>query len=112
MRFAGTRPAGRTNQQVVGGAIMWGRRSALVLFVGGLAASCLALSGALADEQADAARVPALISQLGSRQYAERVAAMRELNALGAAALPLLRQAAEYPDAEIRRRADDLVVAI
>jgi hypothetical protein len=50
-------------------------------------------------------QIPALIAQLGSSRFAEREAAVRELDARGEAALPALRQAQCNADPEVRRRA-------
>ena len=84
-----------------------------------LAAVCwmtLAAAAARADEPAappaaDAA-VEQLVAQLGDNDYRVRDEASRELKAAGARALPALRKALAHPDAEIRRRANDLVPAI
>jgi hypothetical protein len=46
-----------------------------------------------------------LIAQLTHQKYAERVAAMKALEAKGEAALPALRKAAEKGDLELQRRA-------
>src|SRR4051794_16980366 len=53
--------------------------------------------------------IPKLIAQLGGRKFKDRESATQELNALGAAALPALRQAAQTKDPEIRQRAEVLV---
>lgn len=82
--------------------------------VAGLALGVLV--GALrADPGKDgtADRVARLIEQLGDRQYARREAAGRELEAVGEPALPALRRAAAgADDAEVRRRAEQVVGAI
>ena len=67
----------------------------------------LLLAGAPAFAQPD--RADRLIQQLGSPVFAEREEAMKALDALGAAALDALKKAAKHPDAETRRRAEDLV---
>src|SRR5262249_36804674 len=60
-----------------------------------------------------AAHIAALVRQLGSDQFAEREAAVRELTAVGQPALEAVRQAAAgAEDAEVRQRAADLVVRI
>jgi hypothetical protein len=57
-----------------------------------------------------AARVSRLIARLGSDDFAEREAATRELEAVGAPALAALREvAAKTEDEEVRRRAGELV---
>src|SRR5262245_10668624 len=70
----------------------------VTLFTGPLAA---------ADEQ-----VGRLITQLGSKQFAEREAASAALDALGEPALASLRKARTSEDAEISRRAEGLVARI
>jgi hypothetical protein len=61
------------------------------------------------QDQADAECVAALIQQLGSPRFDEREAATRALDALGPAALEPLRKALPSQDAEVRRRAVQLV---
>jgi uncharacterized protein (TIGR03067 family) len=57
-----------------------------------------------------AAEIDRLIQQLGSHRFAERGAATKALDSVGEAALPALRRAAkEDADAEVRRRAGQLV---
>jgi hypothetical protein len=53
-----------------------------------------------------------LIARLGSASYEEREEATRALDALGESALPLLRKAMAGDDAEVVRRATELVEAI
>jgi hypothetical protein len=61
----------------------------------------------------DAARIDQLITQLGSEFYAEREVATKALNRAGAPALEPLQRACEgSDDAEIRRRAERLIMAI
>ncbi len=63
--------------------------------------------------QDDSTQIDRLIKQLGSEQFAEREAASRELAAYGESALPALRRAAAGSgDAEVRRRARELVRTI
>lgn len=50
-----------------------------------------------------------LITQLGSREFAKREQAAKELQARGPAVLPVLRQAATHKDAEVRRRVAELI---
>jgi hypothetical protein len=52
-------------------------------------------------------RVRALVRRLGDDSFEEREKAARELVAAGAAAVPLLRQAARDSDAEVARRAEE-----
>ncbi len=81
-----------------------------------IATLCLALVlgttsifSAVPTENAQAARIAQLISQLGSEQYAEREAAARALDTIGPPAVEALRKAAASDDPEIRRRAQALV---
>src|SRR5262245_45360548 len=58
-------------------------------------------------------RIAELIGKLGSPKFAERQAATKELNEIGAAALPALRKAAaDGGEAETQNRARQLVAAI
>lgn len=66
----------------------------------------------IASTAGDSDSLPALIARLGSLKFAEREAASRALDAQGAAALPLLREACNAEDLEIRRRAEALVLRI
>ena len=66
-----------------------------------------------AGTKADPDRIAALILQLGSRKYATREAATRELRAIGEPAwYPLRKAAAASPDEEARRRAKQLAQEI
>jgi HEAT repeat protein len=68
-----------------------------------------------ADEPASAAPEQAIqrwIDQLGSERFKEREQAARELSKLGKSALPGLKGASQSPDAEVRRRAQQLVERI
>src|SRR5262245_50950385 len=53
--------------------------------------------------------VKRLIDQLGSERFEDREQATQELSKLGRAALPSLKEATKSPDAEVRRRAQQLV---
>lgn len=68
----------------------------------------LVLGGVVSTRAAEP-NVVRLIGQLGSDTYADREDAGKALEAAGAAALPLLRKAAEGDDPEVRRRAAGLV---
>jgi hypothetical protein len=57
-------------------------------------------------------RITDLINQLGSKNYRERDAATKELDAIGAPAMEALRNAAKNPDMEIADRAAALVIKI
>ena len=56
-----------------------------------------------------ASSVSALITQLGSEQFAEREAASRALEKIGAAALPALQAAARSENPEVRSRAAQII---
>jgi hypothetical protein len=53
-----------------------------------------------------------LVEQLGSNEFRLRQEAERRLRAEGARALPALRKGLGHPEAEVRRRARDLIPAI
>src|SRR5262245_47149490 len=57
-------------------------------------------------------RIDQLIAHLGSKQFAERDAATRALDALGEPVLEALRKARTSEDAEVSRRAEELVAQI
>src|SRR5262249_11728540 len=57
-------------------------------------------------------QITRLITQLGSRRFAERETATRTLDTLGAPALPALKKASQVDDPEIARRAEELVARI
>jgi hypothetical protein len=69
--------------------------------------------GGTVDDKPSAAEIKKLIEQLGSSQFAERVAASKRLQEIGKPALANLQKAAaETKDAELRRRAKDLIEKI
>jgi len=57
-------------------------------------------------------RVARLVAELGSSRFADRDRASRELDAIGEPALSALRQAARGSDAEVCRRAEELIERI
>jgi hypothetical protein len=65
-----------------------------------------------AGESADKEKIAKLIDQLGSGAFAERQKATKELAAIGAPALEALRKAAQSEDAEVRKRASELLKKI
>jgi hypothetical protein len=65
-----------------------------------------------AEGKAPAPNLPRLVADLGSDDFARREQATRALDALGAPALDELRRAAAGDDAEVRRRARELVEKI
>ena len=79
-----------------------------------LALAALAVRGAvdnpaaLVVPPAHQARAVALVDQLGSRQFAERDRASRELEGMGRLALPAVRAGSRSADAEVRTRCDRL----
>jgi hypothetical protein len=92
-------------------------RSLAVFMAGGILLG-ICVSGSGADESKVAEKAaPAksekemkrLIDQLGSERFKDREHATRELVKLGKSALPGLKEAANSPDAEVRRRAQRLV---
>ncbi len=75
----------------------------------------VALLGSLpspAGETVSGEKIDKLIEQMGSGTFAERQKASKELDAIGAPALKALRKAAKSEDAEIRKRAEELVKKI
>jgi hypothetical protein len=72
----------------------------------------LALLGVLpspAEEAVNPEKIDRLIEQMGSGTFAEREQATKALDAIGVPALKALRKAAKSDDAEVRRRAVELV---
>jgi HEAT repeat protein len=61
---------------------------------------------------ADEKRAAGLVADLGHTDYPVREKATRQLKALGPAALPALRRAAQSDDAEVKRRARDCLGSI
>jgi hypothetical protein len=74
-----------------------------------LGVGVLGLVRAAAAESAEAARIAKLIEQLGSGNFEEREKATAALEAVGLPALEPLRKAAAGDDAEVKRRAGELV---
>jgi uncharacterized protein (TIGR03067 family) len=66
----------------------------------------------LADSSKVAERIDRLIKQLGDDDFAKREAASEELAEIGEPALPALRKAAASTDAEVRRRAEQIMQMI
>lgn len=80
--------------------------------IAGLGLVSLPGGTAPAAEELPTERLAQLIGQLGSDHFKERAEAFRSLEAIGPAALELLRQAADSPDMEIKRRSQELVQKI
>ncbi len=87
-------------------------RTLLTALLLGFALARLAVSDAPAAEPADAAKIKQLVEQLGADSYAERQSAFEALGKIGPPALGELRQAAKSSDAEVRKRAGELLVRI
>lgn len=87
-------------------------RCLLMTMLAGLALGALALAAAPSVDRVAPQDIARLIEQLGSGNFAEREEANRKLDAIGAPALEALRKAAQSNDAEVRRRAEDLVKKI
>jgi hypothetical protein len=77
-----------------------------------VAALALAPAPVRAEGAPEGEAVARLIAQLGSGKYAQREAAMRQLDALGERALPALTAAAAGADPETRRRIEQLIPKI
>jgi hypothetical protein len=67
---------------------------------------------ARAEQPENDKKVAALIEKLGSGDFEDRENATEELDKLGLAALEALKKASQSADAEVRRRAEELVVKI
>jgi hypothetical protein len=63
-----------------------------------------------AQQQQDGKIIEALIGQLGSSKFQERAAAQKQLEAIGAPALGLLKKAMQTGDLEMNQRAGELVL--
>jgi hypothetical protein len=74
----------------------------------GLTLAVAVLPSAAAD-RTDPEQINKLVEQLGSADFGEREKATKELDALGPRALDALRKAATSDDAEVSRRAGELV---
>ncbi len=70
------------------------------------------LAAALALASPPTSNVDQLVQQLGSPRFGEREQAALDLERLGAPALESLQKAVKHPDAEVRRRAEELVRVI
>jgi hypothetical protein len=65
-----------------------------------------------ADETPSKEKIEKLIEQMGNGTFAEREKATKELSAIGVPALEALRKATKSEDAEVRKRAEDLLPKI
>jgi hypothetical protein len=84
----------------------------VVALAAGLGIGLVAAVPTLAAEDASAEQIAQLIEQLGSANFGERELASKKLDAIGLPALEALRKAAQGRDAEVRRRAEELVQKI
>ncbi len=80
-----------------------------IMAVGFLLGTCSSLSAA---DDTKAKDIDCLIDQLGSPRFKERERASRELSKFGVSALASLKAASNGREAEVRRRAQQLVEQI
>jgi hypothetical protein len=85
---------------------------ALIVLTAGALVLRLQMGQGDAAQEANQDRLTNLVRQLGHAKFATREAASKELESLGAAALPALREATASDHAEIRRRAGALIATI
>jgi HEAT repeat protein len=83
-----------------------------VAIILGVAALSPASQAAEPKSGASQKEIGRLIDKLGSERFEDREQATRQLGEAGKAALPSLKEAARSPDAEVRRRAQQLVEQI
>ena len=81
----------------------------LVLIIG---TALVGLLNSAPAKDPDAERIAALVRQLGDPRYARREAAGKELLALGEKAVPAVREAMTDRDAEVGRRAREVILGI
>jgi hypothetical protein len=95
-------------------------QSLATLMAGGILLGACASPSAADDSKVTEKAAPArsememkrLIDQLGSERFKDREQATHELSKLGKSALPSLKEATNSLDAEVRRRAQQLVEQI
>jgi len=78
----------------------------------GLAVACFSLAPTAPAQKADNEKIAKLIEDLGSDEFEERQKAFEQLGKIGAPALEALRKATESKDAEVRKKAKQLVAVI
>ncbi len=88
------------------------RRLLVPALVAGLGLAALAVRPTAADDKLARGEIAKLVEQLGSGNFDEREKASAALDKIGEPALDALRQAAKSDDAEVRRRAEELVKKI
>lgn len=66
----------------------------------------------LADESPSKEKIDKLVEQMGSGSFSEREKATKELAAIGVPALEALRHAVKSDDAEVRKRAEEIIPKI
>ncbi|MBY0229987.1 MAG: hypothetical protein K2W96_11955 [Gemmataceae bacterium] len=86
-------------------------KEVLPVLAAGLCLTCLATADKPGDKPA-APDIAKLVEQLGSDTFAERQAASKKLDAIGAAALPALEKASKSSEVELRKRATELYAKI
>src|SRR5262249_43407076 len=84
----------------------------VVALAAGLGVGLIAAVPTPAAEGTAAEQIAKLIEQLGSANFGERELASKKLDAIGLPALEALRKDAQGRDAEVRRRAEELVQKI
>src|SRR5262249_42758878 len=72
----------------------------------------LVLPGLAADEKSDPATIDKLIKQLSSDAFAEREKAGQELERIGVPALEALRKAAQSDEADLKKRAEEILAKV
>jgi hypothetical protein len=72
----------------------------------------LTLSTSAADDKGDPATIDKLIKQLSSDVFAEREKAGQELERIGAPALEALRKAAQSEEADLKKRAEEILAKV
>jgi hypothetical protein len=72
----------------------------------------LVLPGLAADDKSDPATIDKLIKQLSSDAFAEREKAGQELERIGVPALEALRKAAQSDEADLKKRAEEILAKV
>jgi hypothetical protein len=87
-------------------------RFSLLAVLVGLGLALLISLPSPAGEEVSADKIDKLIEQMGSGTFSEREKASKALDAIGVPALDALRKAVKSDDAEVKRRAQDLLKRI
>jgi HEAT repeat protein len=80
-----------------------------VLLIVGILLGAWPIRSAADEPSKSEQKIRSLVNQLGSKRFQEREEAARQLSLLGKTALPALQDAAKSTDAEVRRRAQQLM---